>query len=84
MADFLIAPAFILVLLGGWLLVQHMARQFAARHPEFGPAKEEGGGCGHSCLCTSGGSCKNKPDKGSNLKLDKTLHNQEDADHGES
>ena len=56
MADFLIASIAILVLLSGWLFVQHLARWYAARHPEFGPAREEGGGCGRSCLC-AGGSC---------------------------
>ncbi|UCB54959.1 MAG: chemotaxis protein [Thiotrichales bacterium] len=50
MADFIIAIVGILLLLSGWLFVQHLARWYAARHPEFGPAREEGGGCGH-CLC---------------------------------
>jgi hypothetical protein len=56
MADFVIASVAIMALLCGWLFVQHLARRFAARHPEFGPAREEGSGCGHSCHCT-GGSC---------------------------
>ena len=56
MADFVIASIAILLLLSGWLFVQHLARWYAARHPEFGPAREEGSGCGQSCLC-AGGSC---------------------------
>jgi len=48
----LLMPMFVLL----WVAVQNAARQFAARHPEFGPAREEGeescGGCG-------GGKCSN-------------------------
>ena len=60
MADFAIAIIGVFLLLLVWILVQEQARSFAARHPEFGPAKEEGGGCGSSCSC-SNGQCKNKP-----------------------
>lgn len=56
MVDFVIASVTILLLLAGWLFVQQLARRYAARHPEFGPAREEGSGCGKSCLC-AGGSC---------------------------
>jgi hypothetical protein len=70
MADALIAIVAILALLIGWLYVQQLSRQFAARHPEFGPAKEEGGGCGSSCQCC-GNSC-------SNSKLTTPNSNQED------
>jgi hypothetical protein len=84
MADFIIAIGFIMALLSGWLLVQKLSRDFAIRHPEFGPPKEEGGGCGHSCLCSSSGSCKNKSNAGSSLKIDHTLHNQEGSRYGES
>jgi hypothetical protein len=45
MLRYLIPAAIILVLLLGWILVQHLARRYAARHPEFGPAREEGLGC---------------------------------------
>lgn len=58
MVDFIIASVAILLLLFGWLLVQQLARRYAARHPEFGPAREEGSGCGRSCMC-AGGSCEN-------------------------
>ncbi len=48
----------ILGLMAGWVAVQHLARSFAARHPEFGPAREEGGGCGGLfCLCKDGQNC---------------------------
>ena len=57
-----IAVGLILLALLGWIRVQQSAREFADRHPEFGPAKEEGGGCGSSCSCSNGGSCKN-PEK---------------------
>ena len=59
MVDFIIASVAILMLLSGWLFVQHLARRYAARHPEFGPAREEGSGCGKSCMC-AGGRCSNE------------------------
>lgn len=59
MVDFIIAITFILIALSGWIFVQYLARKFATRHPEFGPPKEEGGGCGKSCMC-SNGNCKNR------------------------
>jgi hypothetical protein len=50
---YLAAIAVMLVLVFAWLAVQTAARRFAARHPEFGPAREEGetgcGGCGNHC-----------------------------------
>ena len=56
MLDFLLAAAVILLVLLGWIGIQQGARNFAARHPEFGPAREEGSGCGSSCAC-NGGQC---------------------------
>lgn len=56
MVNFLIAMGVIFTLMLGWILVQQAARKFAARHPEFGPAKEEGLGCGKNCGCQAG-SC---------------------------
>lgn len=48
----------ILGLLAGWVGVQHLSRGFAERHPELGPAREEGGGCGGLfCLCKDGQAC---------------------------
>lgn len=48
----LLSILIILSLFSVWVLVQHLARRFAARHPEFGPAREEGGECGISCGCS--------------------------------
>ena len=56
LVDFLIASVLILLLLAGWVGVQHWARRFAERHPEFGPAREEGGGC-LFCLCRDREHC---------------------------
>ncbi len=55
----LTAAVIIALALGGWLLVQAAARRFAARHPEFGPAREEGGGCGG---CADHGTCERHHD----------------------
>lgn len=55
---YLLAMSLILLLLLGWLAVQQLARLYARRHPEFGPAREEGGGCGSNCGC-HGGKCQN-------------------------
>ena len=49
-ATYAITVALIFVLLTAWILVSQLARQFARRHPEFGPYREKGacgsGGCG--------------------------------------
>ncbi|HHH38347.1 MAG TPA: chemotaxis protein [Sedimenticola sp.] len=60
MLEYLVASGLILALLSGWLLVQHLARDFSRRHPEFGPHREEGGGCGGNCACSGGGSCRRR------------------------
>lgn len=52
----LIAFLVILGLLAGWVAVQHLARTYAARHPEFGPAREEGASC-FFCLCGNREAC---------------------------
>ncbi len=53
MTTYLVAIGLILVLLLGWIIVQQACRLFARRHPELGPVREEGAGCG-AC---SGGKC---------------------------
>lgn len=58
--NMLIAITATLTLLIAWLLVQHFSRIFSKRHPEFGPVREEGRGCGSSCGCHGKKSCKNK------------------------
>lgn len=72
-----LAGGLILFALLGWVRIQQLARDFAARHPEFGPAKEEGGGCGsgscaggcHGDHAGSAGQCLSKP----NIMLDTNL-----------
>jgi hypothetical protein len=54
---YLLAIAIIFLLFAGWVGVQHLARAFAARHPELGPAREEGSGCGFFCLCKDPEAC---------------------------
>jgi hypothetical protein len=56
MINFLIAVGVIFILMLGWIVVQHLVGKFAAHHPELGPAKEEGSGCG-GCSCQTG-TCK--------------------------
>jgi hypothetical protein len=53
MGTYLVATGIILIVMLGWVAVQHMARLFAVKHPEFGPYPEGGGGCG-----TCGGRSK--------------------------
>lgn len=61
MADFLIAPLLVFLMLAIWILVQFAARAFARRHPELGPAREEGGGCGSgACGCGAVDTCTKK------------------------
>jgi len=52
MVDYLIAMGLILLILAGWIFVQQWSQKFAVQHPEFGPTKEEGGGCGKDCGCS--------------------------------
>ncbi|KOR29817.1 hypothetical protein TI04_07690 [Achromatium sp. WMS2] len=49
MVDFIVAPILVFLLLGGWLLTQKVTRDFAVKHPELGPFKEDGAGCGGNC-----------------------------------
>lgn len=50
---YLITIAILVGLLSVWIVVQQLARGYAARHPEFGPVREDGetgcGGCGNHC-----------------------------------
>lgn len=43
-----------------WVVIQESARRFARRHPEFGPAREEGGECGISCSCANWKTCRDR------------------------
>ncbi|MCG5525659.1 hypothetical protein LRB11_12055 [Ectothiorhodospira haloalkaliphila] len=65
MIQYLVAFLIIFTLFTGWVLVQHAARRFALRHPEFGPPKEEGAGCASGCCsCAAAASCGKKDSKG--------------------
>ncbi len=57
MLNFIIAMGIIFGLMIAWIYIQQAARNYAARHPEFGAAKEEGLGCGKNCGC-KGGVCE--------------------------
>ena len=59
MLNLIITIAIIFTLLMAWVLIQQVARKYAASHPELGPMKEEGLGCGKTCGC-KGGSCDQK------------------------
>ncbi|MFP4243655.1 MAG: hypothetical protein ACLFRJ_01060 [Ectothiorhodospira sp.] len=62
MTTYVITVAIHFVLFTGWYLVQEAARRFARRHPELGPAREEGGGCAGGCGgCGLSGSCASRP-----------------------
>ena len=68
----------ILALLLGWIAVQHAARRFARRHPELGPAREEGSGCGGLfCLCKDGQACPKEA-------LKKALRRKQENETGSS
>jgi|GEM_PF-345256 len=60
--NFITACILIFCLMAGWVIIQYLARAFAAKHPELGPAREEGGGCGGLfCHCaTPAADCKRK------------------------
>jgi hypothetical protein len=57
MLNLFITIIIIFSLLLAWIFVQQVARKYAANHPELGPVKEEGLGCGKTCGCKPG-SCK--------------------------
>jgi hypothetical protein len=54
MSRYLIAIGLILGLMVGWIAVERLYRRFARRHPELGPFRKAGGGCGGHC---GGGAC---------------------------
>ncbi len=62
MLNYLFAIGIILTMLFGWVAVQHLARKFAAKHPEFGPARDEAGGCGGFCGCIGTRCAKEEKD----------------------
>jgi hypothetical protein len=54
MINFLMAMILIFVLMLTWVYIQQVTRNYAAKHPEFGAAKEEGLACGKNCGCKAG------------------------------
>ncbi len=64
LSKYLIAMTVVPLLLIMWLVVQRITKHFSMTHPEFGPHREEGGGCGSSCSCsgTKKSECKNQRD----------------------
>lgn len=67
---YFVAMFFMLAVLFIWITVQRLSRKVAAQHPEFGPAREEGGGCGGGgkCNCSSIEQCTNPKIKHKVLK----------------
>ncbi len=53
LVNYLLAIVLVMVLLIAWCSVQNWARNYAHRHPEFGPAREEGGECSVACRCSN-------------------------------
>ena len=60
MTTYLSAVLVIFAVFAGWLGVQHLARVFARRHPEFGPVRDDAGGCGSCCGCSRANECRNE------------------------
>ncbi len=56
MFNLLITITIIFSMLIAWVFIQQIARKYAANHPDLGPVKEEGLGCGKTCGCKT--SCK--------------------------
>jgi hypothetical protein len=53
-----LAIALIFGIMVAGVLVERIYRAFAARNPQLGPYRKEGGSCG-SCSC-SGGNCETR------------------------
>lgn len=68
---YLLAMCVLLLVLFLWVSVQKLSRKFAAAHPEFGPIREEGGGCGSGgkCNCGHKKSCNKAVHKETNKQL---------------
>ena len=52
------AISIIMLVLCAWVIVQHISRAYATKHPEQGSYREEGNCCGASTDCICG-----KPEK---------------------
>ena len=58
MADFALASLIILGVLAGWIAVDRIYQNFAARHPERGPFRSTGGDCGNGCCSCHNSGCE--------------------------
>ena len=80
MVTYAISVLIILGALAGWVGIQHLARASASRHPEFGPSREEGGGCGLLCLCRDRQSCRERAfidsDDGKSIEINQEKENE--------
>ncbi len=61
MFQLLAAISIIMLVLCGWVIVQYIARAYAAKYPEQGPYREEGSCCGASTDCMCGNRKKVNP-----------------------
>lgn len=62
LSRYLITIALILLIMLAGIVVDRFYKGFARRHPELGPFRKEGGGCGGHCgsgAC-GGGSCDSR------------------------
>jgi hypothetical protein len=58
---YLVTIALILAITLAGIGVDRLYHRFAARHPELGPFRKSGGGCGGNCSgghCGGGGHCE--------------------------
>ncbi len=62
MAEFLLTSLVIFIVLLAWVYVEQRYRRFAARHPDRGPYRQQGG-CGGACSCSQG-SCSVADEQG--------------------
>lgn len=56
-AKMIISIGVIYALCGLWFWLQQRGRAFAAKHPELGRYREEGGECGKTCGCANWKHC---------------------------
>ncbi len=54
MFQLIVSVSIIMLVLCGWVIIQHVARNYASKHPEQGPYRDEGSCCG-SCSCGKSG-----------------------------
>ncbi len=54
MFQLLASVSIIMLVLCVWVSIQYLARAYAAKHPEQGSYREEGGCCGTSADCNCG------------------------------